>query len=65
MSWRGGACAIFTSVGCGRRAQWSQSGVCVRGELYPVVRIHFAKRQQPFGVAAAAPHDGGPAAMET
>lgn len=45
------------------RAQWSQSGVFVRGELYPVVRLHFAKRQPPLGEAV--PYiDGGPVAME-
>ncbi len=44
-------------------AQWSQSGVFVRGELYPVVRLHFAKRQPPLGEAM--PYiDGGPVAME-
>ena len=44
-------------------AQWSQSGVFVRGELYPVVRLHFAKRQPPLGEAV--PYiDGGPVAME-
>lgn len=44
-------------------AQWSQSGVFVRGELYPVVRLHFAKRQPPLGEAV--PYiDSGPVAME-
>jgi len=58
-AWR--ACALHE--GHGPRAQWSQLGVFVRGELFPVVRVHFARRQPPLGEAA--PADAGPTAMES
>ncbi len=58
-AWR--ACAL--REGHGSRAQWSQLGVFVRGELFPVVRVHFARRQPPLGEAA--PAEAGPTAMES
>ncbi|KAK9828391.1 hypothetical protein WJX81_002975 [Elliptochloris bilobata] len=43
--------------------QWSQLGVSVRGKLYQVVRLHFAKRQPPLGEDAPF-LDSGPVAMK-